>query len=135
MDFRFEPAIHEFIKKENLFCDADIVAVAGASKNLVDGENDAEKGYIMKQIGLSDKLHHIRRVILMNHMDCGGYGGHGAFESLDAEREKHATDMATAAKVVQQTHPDLAVEQVLAHIDDDGKVTFEKIAIREVTAT
>lgn len=133
MDFRFEAGIHEFIEKEGLVCDADIVAAAGASKNLIDGEDDSQKAYIMKQIGLSNKLHHIRRVIVMNHMDCGGYGGHAAFDGLEAEQAKHAEDMAAAATVIQAEFPDLIVEQVLAHIDEDGKVTFEKTGVAEAT--
>ncbi len=127
IDFRFEPAIHEFLKQEGLSCDADILAVAGAAKNLIEAPESAEAKYIMKQIDISSELHHIKKVLVMHHMDCGAYGGHKAFESLDAEIATQKANMQKAGELIKAKHNHLEIIPVLAHIDDAGSVTFEKV--------
>ena len=89
MDFRLGSAINEYMKNFELINDTDIISVAGAAKSIAQEEN----GFAEGQIDLSKKLHSIKKVILMNHTDCGGYGGRAAFESDEAEISKDEEDL------------------------------------------
>ena len=100
--------------------------VAGAAKNLVSPQESGDKEFILRQIGISKKLHHIREIILMNHEDCGAYGGRTTFSSAEEERKRHFEDMQRAASLIRKTHPDLTVKAVLATIDHAGKIEFKE---------
>jgi carbonic anhydrase len=89
-------------------------------------ENDKE--FILRQINISKQLHGIKKVILMNHTDCGAYGGRAAFPDRHAERAGHRTDMEEAKKLILSFYPDLEVETVLVDIEEDGSINFAKAA-------
>jgi|SRR3989344_1764333 len=118
IDFRFGKAIKKYLEEKNLLGDVDIVSVAGAVKNIE---------FIMGQIGISKKLHDIKQVILMNHTDCGAYGGRKVFSSDEEEREKHLTDLKAAEMQIHEKFPELEVRSVLAIISSNQNITFEEI--------
>ena len=123
MDFRLGGAIRDYLDSNDLYNDVDIISIAGASKDLVE---DAD-GFLATQIELSKSLHNIDRIILMNHTDCGGYGGRSAFESPEDEIENHVTDMKIAKSKLNEKYPDIEVELALAHIDDNNEVSITHV--------
>ena len=130
MDFRFKPRIHEFLTGEGIMGDFDDVSVAGACKNFVSPQNDAEREFMLRQIEISRRLHGIGEVILMNHTDCGAYGGRAAFESLEAEHRKHAEDMEASKKMILERWPELKVKKILIKLVADGhhrQIEFEEL--------
>lgn len=124
MDFRLGKAVKEYLENSGLLNDCDIVAAAGAAKNLLPSAPEAERQFILKQIAISKNLHHIKKVILMNHTDCGAYGGRSAFTSREAEEETNRRDMNEAARLIRNEHPELEVETVLMNIKEDGSVNL-----------
>lgn len=127
MDFRFGPDIKAWLEKEGLLGDVDIASMAGAVKNLVDPAQPTDVEFAMRQIDLSKRLHEIKKVVLMNHTDCGGYGGRKAFASMDEETARHAGDLEKAAAMVTAKYPDLEVVRAIAHIDDAGAIRIETL--------
>lgn len=127
MDFRFGEAIKNWLKEKGLLNNCDIVSLAGASKGLVSPKNPAEPEIILRQIEISSNLHKISQVILMNHTDCGAYGGRDAFASGEAEHSQHLSDMQKAKKIILQKFPELEIKIVLAKINPLGQITFEEI--------
>lgn len=125
MDFRFGSAIRGELERRGILDDCDIVSIAGAGKCLVSDEPKSWHDCSLQMVDLSKKLHGIQKLIIMNHTDCGAYGGREAFESDEAETAKHKADLAKAAEVVKTRHPDLEVETVLANIIPDGSISFE----------
>lgn len=123
MDFRLESAIEQFVNNKGICGDADIISFAGASKNI----NDEEAGPVEQQIDLSKKLHKIKTLILMNHTDCGGYGGREAFESPEAERMHHLNELRKAKEDIAAKYPDLTIKLALANIEESGEVRIEEI--------
>lgn len=123
IDFRLGPAIRDYLDKNGLYGSIDIISVAGAAKDIAQ-TNDS---FPQAQVSLSNKLHDTNTVILMNHTDCGGYGGRGAFSSKEEERETHLKDLKAAKEKVLAAHPDLTVKLALAVIEDDGSVNVEEI--------
>jgi len=125
MDFRLEEALHQWLVDKGMDHDTDQVSLAGAIKDLVSPQNPGEAEMILKQIGLSADLHNIERVVLVNHTDCGGYGGKKAFDHNDeAEKTKHSQDMRRAKEIIQDKWPHLEVMMVLADIKHDGTIKF-----------
>ena len=69
----------------------------------------------MKQIKLSIQLHKAPLVILMLHMDCGGYGGSATFRNDPEVEFAHHTEALKKAKdFLVAEIPGLAVETYVA---------------------
>lgn len=112
-DNRFWPAFTEFITEKG-FTNFDPVLVAGGAKGIGDPSSDAEREQLLRQIELSKKLHHTKRVILMTHEDCGAFGGSVAFADSTAERARHAEVVALAREAIQKRFPDMDIEAVFS---------------------
>jgi carbonic anhydrase len=128
MDFRFMKGIREYLDAKGLTGDCDLVSVAGAAKNISNPSDPFEMPFVMKQIGLSHDLHHVKKVVLMNHLDCGAYGGTKAFTSPEDEKIKHMADLKAAGLAVKEKYPDVEVLLVLGRLNPDGSVAVEEVA-------
>lgn len=127
IDFRFAADIKSYLEDEKLLGDVDVVSIAGCVKNLVSPANPTDAEFVMRQLDISKRLHDVCDVVLMNHLDCGAYGGRKAFESDEAEHAKHAADLAAAREMILAKYPDLNVKNVIAHIDEHAKISFEHL--------
>jgi len=126
MDFRFGSAIKKHLEENGLMDNCDIVSLAGAAKNILPSTPEAERELVLRQIEISKRLHHISEVILLNHTDCGAYGGRAAFADRAVEDTKHKEDLAEAKKLILERFPDLTVTTALAQLEPDGRIHFEK---------
>lgn len=108
IDFRFQEYINNWILNNFQPKTFDRVAIAG-------GVFDFD--YVMKQIEASYRLHHIKKVILINHEDCGAYGGTGT-------PGKHTEDLRNAAAKIKQQFPNLEVETYYLHLNG----TFQPVS-------
>lgn len=128
IDFRFGKAIKNYMEENRLLGDCDIISIAGAAKNIASPANDdVDRDFVLNQIALSKKLHGVEKVILMNHTDCGAYGGRAAFNSDENEHAAHADDLKRSKEIVQSFYPDIKIQLVLARINPQGGVDFETI--------
>ncbi len=94
LDFRIQKTVEDWARQNLGVRNYDRVTLAGGAKDFQT---------IMKQIDLSVKLHGIKKVVLMNHQDCGAYGESGT-------EEKHRRDLLAAASAVKSKYPSLQVE-------------------------
>lgn len=108
IDFRFQEAINQWISKNFAPKTFDRVSLAGGVKNLET---------IMGQIDIAVRLHHIKKVVLINHEDCGAYGPEGTVDH-------HVRDLKQVKKQILEQFPNLRVETYYLHLDD----TFEPIS-------
>lgn len=108
IDFRVQEAINKWISENFPLKSFDRVALVGGVKNLET---------ILGQIDIAVRLHHIKKVILINHEDCGAYGEAGT-------SQKHAEDLKAAKTKIKETYPNLEVESYYLHLDG----TFESIS-------
>src|SRR3990172_2393150 len=92
MDFRLRKHLRKFTTKM-LKGGFDRLALAGGVKNLP---------FVLDQVELSYKLHHIDEVYLINHEDCGAYGAEGTFA-------KHKKDLKFAKMIIHQKFPKLKI--------------------------
>lgn len=128
IDFRFGKEIKKYLEQRDLLGNCDIVAVAGVAKNIASPAVENDREFVVRQIDISKKLHDIKEVIVMNHTDCGAYGGRAAFASEEEEKMRHIADMQKAQEIIRAKHSDCTVTTVLAHIDSVGAISFEEIA-------
>ena len=115
------------MEEQRLLGDSDLVSIAGAAKNFLDPQTQP---VALRQVEISKTLHGIKDVHLINHTDCGAYGGRSAFAGEEAERRKHRDDLAAAADVIRGAFPDLSVVKWIAHLEELNhviEVRFEKI--------
>jgi len=71
--------------------------------------------------------HNVERVILINHQDCGAYGGSEAFNGLEDEVAKQEIQLRHAVSVVHSKYPDKQVDAYLAMLGDQDQVSFKKV--------
>lgn len=107
MDFRLQ----EYL---NAWCEAafgrrnyDRLSVAGAVQ-------DAE--LVLKHVALAERLHQIRKVVLVNHENCLAYGEAGTYKRQKA-------DLAEVQRQIQALLPQMQVEKYYLRLDG----TFERV--------
>ncbi|PLX21030.1 hypothetical protein C0584_04580 [Candidatus Parcubacteria bacterium] len=121
MDFRLVDQIRDWMTKEKLMKDADVVSLAGAAKNLVDGNEEA-KNVLLKQIEISSSLHNCLKVYLVHHSTCGAYAVSYNFASLEEEKKKQSEDLDKAVEVIKEKFPNLEVSKIWVEMKDgEGK--------------
>ena len=101
IDFRLQEAINRWIAQNFAPKTFDRVALAGGVKNLES---------ILEQIKIAHRLHHIKKVVLINHEDCGAYGKEGT-------PKKHAEDLKNAKTKIHEQFPDLEVGTYYLHLN------------------
>ncbi len=108
IDFRFQEYINNWIAENFTPKTFDRVAIAGGVFDL---------DCVLKQVEISKRLHHIKKVVLINHEDCGAYGEKGT-------HEKHIMDLEEAKKRIEESFEGLGPETYYLHLDG----TFEKVS-------
>jgi len=101
IDFRLQGHLNRWLAQHVGEGNYDRVALAG-------GVLDFET--IFKQVALARQLHEIKRVILINHEDCGAY-------SADAQLEHHAADLRAVRKKIIAQHPAVRVETFYLYLN------------------
>ena len=118
-DARFADLYNEFLNQRGFaHAKIDLVKGAGGAQALADMDS-ADRTVAQSQLAKSIRLHHAERVILMVHMDCGGYGGSKTF-SGDHQKEwdHHAAELKKAEAFVRATFPEIKeVECWIADFD------------------
>ena len=75
IDFRLRTPLTEFFREQGLENQVDDPGLAGGVKDLVEPSGNPD--VVLKQISVATALHGVSKVLLINHTDCGAYGGHG----------------------------------------------------------
>lgn len=117
MDFRFGDSLAEFLRTEKLLGDADIVGWAGAGKAFLDPES---KDFALRQVELSRKLHGMEEVHVIQHVDCGAYGGSTTFEDTTTEEAFQKAQITEVRAVITEKFPDIRVFGYFAHKNGNG---------------
>ncbi len=81
----------------------DYVGIAGCIK---------DKDYAMKELEISKRLHHVEKVLLISHEDCGAYGSHA---TLDDQKR----DLELIEREVVEQYPDLQIFKFYQKLDGE----------------
>jgi carbonic anhydrase len=100
IDFRLQKYLDPWLREHFGHGNYDRVSLAGGVYDFYT---------ILKQVEISDRLHKIKKVILINHEDCGAYGDEGT-------PERHAGDLHEAERKIEALFPHLDVEIYYMHL-------------------
>lgn len=118
IDFRFWKETQQFIEEKLGIQSYDFPKLPGAVKAI----NEAQEGDVALQcISVPVQLHQVKRIVLINHSDCGAYGGSKFFEN-DSEKEQafHEAQLKKAKEKMLGQYADKEVILVYAKLVDDG---------------
>ena len=83
----------------------------------------------MSCIDVPVNLHHAKKIVIVNHQDCGAYGGSRQFkEDGDAEQRFHEKELKKAKEKILAKYPDREVVLVYARLVD-GNENIEFIVL------
>ncbi len=94
--------------------------IAGAALAAVDEARPGWNTAVWDNLAASRQLHGVRRVIIINHRDCGAmnlWAGRNLAQDPVEEQRQHQAVMDRAAAEVLRRHPDMAVELHLMALD------------------
>jgi hypothetical protein len=114
LDPRFRTQHEQFISNELGFKDFDQYVFPGGPKVLAD---EMKRDIFLDAIqNVSVSLHHIEKIILIAHRDCGAYGGSAAFSNPEAEKAAQAKDLQIARDILLKRFPEIIVSMFYAEI-------------------
>jgi hypothetical protein len=120
MDFRLMDEIERYMTGRGLRDKYDHIVLAGASLGAITEKYPAWNKTFWEHLGIALELHHIQRVIVLDHRDCGAYKVIlGPEHTLDPQREKdtHAAQLTKLRAMLNEAHPQLQVETLLMALD------------------
>lgn len=118
IDYRLTDKVSAYMASRGLQGKYDQVILAGASLGAVTDKYPDWGRTFRDHLGLAIKLHDIKRVIAIDHRDCGAYRLIlGKDAKGDEEKKLHATELHRLAKEIQTAHPKLQVETLLMALD------------------
>jgi carbonic anhydrase len=89
--------------------DFDLICLRGGSKAVID---ESSRGAIFESIDAAIRLHGVKRVIIVDHIDCGAYGGSNIFANCSEEESFHLTRLNEATSIIRAVYPSLEVVSV-----------------------
>lgn len=122
MDGRLNIPLRSLYRDRGIPETHDRISLPGGARDLVDPNSLASKALAEVSLG----LHGVGQLLLIQHTDCGAYGGRARCGgSEDADRAYQTRQLEHAAEAVRARHPELRVHPVLVHLLDDGGVEIE----------
>ena len=120
IDFRFWKETMQFVEKELGIKIYDFPKLPGAAKAINDCQNEIDVA--MKCIGVPCDLHHVSKIVIVNHADCGAYGGASQFKGdLEAEQKFHEEQLKNAKEKILKYYPGKEVILAYAKLVDGGE--------------
>ena len=114
IDFRYRKGLADWIEAE-LGGQSDIVAAAGASKAIMDEDTQAT---LLKQVSLAKQLHDIQNLHIVDHTDCGAYGGAAKHNGdTRAEIDEHNELLNKAKELIELQVDGVTVHTYILGID------------------
>ena len=123
MDYRLIDDTVKYMDGRGLTNKYDHVILAGAALGALTDQFKAWNKTFWEHLKVSIDLHHIKKVILMDHRDCGAYKVilHADFSKDPLlEARIHGKFLRELATVIHKRYPQLDVELLLMNLD--GKV-------------
>ncbi len=126
IDFRFITIEQNFLNQQ-IGGQYDLLTLAGASLALTGFPHEAEAITFWDQLELSRQLHHIKKIIILDHQDCGAYAtkiDKNLSQDPQREYQVHQQYLQQAKQEIKQRYPQLLVE--LYFVTLDGKVQIQE---------
>jgi hypothetical protein len=113
IDFEILEAERYFLSLQNLTNQYDLTALAGASLALASIPHSADAQAFWDQLELAYRLHHIQKVIIIDHEDCSVYSDKidpDLTQNQGKEQQVHSQYLSKAYWAIRDRYPDLNIE-------------------------
>lgn len=123
MDYRLANEVVAYMDGRGLRDNYDHVVLAGASLGALTDRYPEWGKTFRDHVGIAIALHHIHKVIVIDHRDCGAYRvflGEAAVGDAAAETASHTLYLHKLRDALKADHPELEVELGIMALD--GKV-------------
>lgn len=120
MDYRLIDDMVKYMDGRGLTDQYDHVILAGASLGALTSEFKDWNKTFWEHLKISIDLHHINRVIVMDHRDCGAYKvilKADFAKDPTLEENVHAKYLRDLKQAIQKKYPKLEVETLLMNLD------------------
>ncbi|UTH75769.1 carbonic anhydrase [Chromobacterium sp. IIBBL 290-4] len=120
MDYRLVDETAAFMDGLGLRDNYDHIVLAGASLISITDKFPAWNTTFWQHLGVAIDLHHIKKVVLLDHRDCGAYKvvfGEDFAKDPAKETAIHAKALTALRLAIQAKHPQLAVDTYLMALD------------------
>ncbi len=127
MDYRLVDDIVRYMDGRGMTNNYDHVVLAGASLGAITDKEPAWGETFWKHVEVAKALHHVKKVIVLDHRDCGAYKvflGQDLKDDPPKETAVHGEVLGRLGAKIREKHPDLEVELLLMALDG----TVQKIA-------
>jgi carbonic anhydrase len=123
MDYRLIDETERYMTSRDLRNKYDQVILAGSSLGAITEKYKAWNKTFLEHLKISIQLHHIHKVMVLDHRDCGAYKvilGEDFSKDTSKETAIHSAKLKELRKQIIQEYPELEVELLL--MDLDGNV-------------
>lgn len=117
IDFRFWRETLEFVEGELGIKTFDFPSLPGSAKTVNECMNKGDLAF--KCISVPCELHHAKKIVIVNHEDCGAYGGSSKFETREEEQLFHEGELKKAKDKLIDKYPDKEYILAYARLTDD----------------
>jgi carbonic anhydrase len=118
IDYRLPGKIARYMEGRGLDANYDHMILAGASLGVTNTVFPHWGQSFRDHLDLAIKLHNIKRVIILDHRECGSYRViFGTNLSGDEEKAQHARELHRLARDIHDAYPSLEVEKLLMALD------------------
>ena len=125
MDFRFINDEVAYMTEKGYSVNYDAFVLAGVSIGINQTQYPEWAKTLFEHIEISKSLHHIKKVVLFDHLDCGAYKTFcPGFKTEEEERELHVKELKIAAEKIKAKFPDLKVQCQIMHFDRTVEEVF-----------
>jgi carbonic anhydrase len=112
MDPRFQPVVYSYLKKKKLNGKYSSFTIAGAAVGVTAKKYKKWHKTFWDNLETSIKLHHIKKLIVINHYDCGVakiLNGNKEFTKAN-ETKIHKNSFKKIRKIFKKKYPKLNIE-------------------------
>ena len=124
IDPRFQPIVYNYLKKKKLIGKYSSFSIAGASLGVTATKFKKWHKTFWDNIDISIKLHNIKKLIVINHRDCGAakvINGKKNF-SYDIETKIHRESFQKMKKLFKKKYPKLNIELNIISLNRNVKI-------------
>jgi carbonic anhydrase len=119
MDPRFQPIVYNYLKKKKLIGKYSAFTIAGSAIGVTASKFKKWHKTFWDNIDTSIKLHKIKKLIVINHRDCGAakiINGKKEFNKRN-ETKIHKNSFLKLKKIFRKKYPKLTIESKLISLN------------------
>ena len=112
IDPRFQPIIYNYLKKKKLIGKYSSFTIAGSAIGVTANKFKRWHKVFWDNLSISVKLHNIKKLIVINHRDCGAakiINGKKEFSDIN-ETKVHRNSFQKIKKTFKKKYPKLSIE-------------------------